>query len=377
MNIFSFRRFWAVTVKEFVQMRRDRMTFAMMVGVPLLQLVLYGFAINYDPKTLPVAVLSADNSPFSRSIVSALENSNYFRLTQTLSSREQGQKMLRDAEVQFVITIPERFGAKLLRGERPVLLVEADATDPGGTSHATYTVSDIVLSALKHDLKGPLADLLPADSPVDVRLHEQYNPEIISQYSIIPGLIGVILTMTLVIITGMAITRERERGTMESLLSTPLRPLEVMLGKIVPYILFGYIQVVLILAASRYMFHVPEYGSLWLILGVSAFFIAANLAVGVTFSSIARNQLQAMQMSIFFFLPSILLSGFMFPFRGMPEWAQWLGEGLPLTHYLRFVRGVLLKGNGIEDSIAFIWPILVFLVAVLFIGLTRYRQRLD
>ena len=374
---FSFGRFWAVVAKEFIQMRRDRVTLAMMLGIPLTQLILFGYAINSDPRHLPTAVLSGDNSVFSRSIVAAMQTSSYFDVVREAVSRTDAQQMLRSGTVQFVLTIPELFGQRIVRGEQPVLLLEVDATDPSASSNAVSAFHEIVRRALQQDLKGPLSPSAPAEVPVDIRIHAQYNPEAISQYNIVPGLMGVILTLTLVIITGLAITRETERGTMESLLSTPVNPLEVMLGKILPYILVGYVQILLIFVAARFLFHIPIRGSLPLVLALSLVFIAANLTVGVTFSSLAKNQLQAMQLSIFFFLPSLLLSGFMFPFRGMPVWAQYIGEVLPLTHYLRFVRGVLLKGNGLAESMQFMWPIVIFWVVVVAIGFKFYRRTLD
>lgn len=374
---FSFGRFWAIVAKEFIQMRRDRVTLVMMLGIPLTQLILFGYAINSDPRHLPTAILSGDNSIFSRSIVSAMQTSSYFGGIREISSRADATMMLRKGEVQFVLTIPELFGRRLIRGERPVLLLEADATDPSAASNALASFNEIIKRALQKDLKGPLSHLAPADYPVNVRIHPQYNPEAISQYNIVPGLMGVILTLTLVIITGLAITRETERGTMESLLSTPVNPLEVMIGKILPYILVGYAQILLIFIAARFLFDIPMLGSLTLVLALSLVFIAANLTVGITFSSVAKNQLQAMQLSVFFFLPSLLLSGFMFPFKGMPLWAQHLGEVLPLTHYLRFVRGVLLKGNGLTESLQHIWPIAIFWVVVVAIGFKFYRRTLD
>ncbi len=374
---FSIRRFWAVVAKEFIQMRRDRITLAMMLGIPLTQLILFGYAINSDPRHLPTAILSGDNSVFSRSIVSAMQTSTYFDVVREIHSRAEAGKMLENGDVQFVLTIPELFGRRLIRGERPVLLLEADATDPSAGSNAVSAFPEIVRRALSRDMKGPLSHLLPVSDPVEIRVHAQYNPEAISQYNIVPGLMGVILTLTLVIITGLAITRETERGTMESLLSTPVNPLEVMLGKILPYILVGYVQIFVIFAAARFLFAIPMLGSLSLVLVLSIVFIAANLTVGVTFSSVAKNQLQAMQLSVFFFLPSLLLSGFMFPFKGMPVWAQHIGHVLPLTHYLRFVRGVLLKGNGLAESMQHIWPIVVFWVVVVIIGFTFSRRTLD
>ena len=374
---FSLSRFWAVVVKEFVQMRRDRLTFGMMIGVPLMQLVLFGFAINSDPKQLPAAVLSADYGPQGRTLLSAIQHSGYFTFVRQVMSEAEAREVLARGEVQFVITIPENFTRDLLRGDRPVMLVEADATDPAATSNAIGSLRTVINTALQHDLKGPVASLAGTDGPVDLRIHAKYNPEAITQYNIVPGLMGVVLTMTMVMITGLAITRERERGTMENLLSMPTRPFEVMMGKIVPYILVGYVQMGLILVASHVLFHVPMLGSLGLLLLVALVFIAANLAMGITFSTVAQNQLQAMQMSFFFFLPSILLSGFMFPFRGMPVWAQTIGEVLPLTHFLRIVRGILLKGNGFDDVIHQLWQIALFAAIALAIGVKRYRQTLD
>src|SRR5215510_14050033 len=323
---FSPSRFWAIVVKEFVQMRRDRLTFGMMVGIPILQLVLFGFAINSDPKHLPAAVLLADHGPQGRSLLYAIRNSSYFEFVREVTSEIEAEQALARGDVLFVVTIPENFSRKLLRGDRPALLVEADATDPAATSNAIGSLRTVLETALQHDLKGPLAYLANGSSPVDLRIHARYNPEAITQYNIVPGLMGVVLTMTMIMITGLAITRERERGTMENLLSMPTRPFEVLIGKIVPYIAVGYVQVGLILLAARYLFHVPMLGDIGLLVVVTLVFIAANLAMGITFSTVAQNQLQAMQLTFFFFLPSILLSGFMFPFRGMPVWAQWLGE---------------------------------------------------
>jgi len=374
---FSVRRFWAMVVKEFIQMRRDRVTFAMMVGIPLMQLILFGFAINSDPKHLPTAVLQADRGPHARTVLQALKNSSYFDFVREVHTEAEGREVLARGEVQFVVNIPENFGRDFLRGDRPAVLVEADATDPAATSNAMGALGSAIDQGLKNDLQGPLAFLSPPPGPVDLRIHALYNPEAITQYNIVPGLMGVVLTMTMVMITGLAITRERERGTMENLLSMPARPFEVLLGKIIPYILVGYIQVGLILAAARFLFQVPIVGSLPLLLAVAFVFITANLAMGITFSTAAQNQLQAVQMAFFFFLPSLLLSGFMFPFRGMPPWAQIIGEVFPLTHFLRIVRGILLKGNGIEDVLTELWQIILFSVVALVIGVKRYRQTLD
>ncbi len=374
---FSPVRFWAMVVKEFIQMRRDRLTFGMMVGIPLLQLTLFGYAINSDPKHLPTAVLLADNGPQGRTLLYAVQNSSYFDFVRQVRTEDEGKNALARGEVQFVVNIPENFTRDFLRGARPAVLVEADATDPAATGNALAALSALLNSALQNDLKGPLAFLSAANGPIDLRVHALYNPEAVTQYNIVPGLMGVVLTMTMVIITGLAITRERERGTMENLLSMPTRPLEVLTGKIIPYILVGYLQVGLILVAARFLFHVPMVGSLPLLLAVALVFIVANLAMGVTFSTVAANQLQAVQMAFFFFLPSLLLSGFMFPFRGMPYWAQMLGEILPLTHFLRMVRGILLKGNGLGEAAAELWQIALFAAVALTVSVKRYRKTLD
>lgn len=377
MDIFSFPRFLAIITKEFIQMRRDRLTFAMVLGIPLIQLVLFGFAINSNPKHLPAAVLINEQSNFSRSLLLAMKNSDYFDFVQQVNSEARAQELIRLGQVHFILQIPEGFSRKLLRGERPQLLILADATDPAATSGALSTIQELMRRAFDRELRGPNEWLRSGPPVADIVVQAAYNPERISQYNIVPGLMGVVLTMTMVMITALAITREHERGTMENLLSTPVRPLEVTLGKIIPYILMGYIQAGLILLAARFLFRVPMFGNIGLLALVMLVFIAANLAVGITFSTIARNQLQAMQMAFFFFLPSILLSGFMFPFRGMPVWAQYLGEVLPLTHFLRIVRGILLKGNGLTEISPEIGPIALFAFFVLAVGLKRFRQTLD
>jgi ABC-2 type transport system permease protein len=377
LHEFNGRRFCAIVAKEFIQMRRDRMTFAMMIGIPMIQLILFGYAINSDPKHLPTAVFSADNSVFARTIVAGLHNSGYFNIVREPKSEADIQKLLAQGTVQFVVHVPVDFSRRLLRGERPDLLLEADATDPAAVGYAIGAINLLATTVLDRDLTGPLAKWRGAPPPFNLVVHQHFNPENITQYNIVPGLMGVMLTMTMIIITSLAITRERERGTMENLLSTPARPGEVMIGKIIPYIMVGYIQVFLILVAAKFLFAVPIVGSVPLLLVLTFFFIAANLAVGITFSTIAKNQLQAVQMAFFFFLPSLLLSGYMFPFRGMPGWAQTIGEILPLTHYLRVVRGILLKGNGLAEIAPDLWPIALFLLVMLAIGIKRYRQTLD
>ncbi|MBA3507697.1 MAG: ABC transporter permease [Betaproteobacteria bacterium] len=374
---FSWSRWLGIVAKEFVQLKRDRLTFGMIVGIPVIQLVLFGFAINSNPKHLPTAALDADRSEFSRAILSALAKSDYFDFTHEVSGERDADRLLATGSVQFVVTIPADFSRGLVRGEVPALLVEADATDPAATGNAIAAINEVVGNALARQLVGPLAPLAASPGAFEVRVHSRYNPEAMTQYNIVPGLMGVILTMTMVLMTGLAITRETERGTMENLLATPATGLEVMTGKIVPYIAIGLIQVTLILLLARLLFDVPMAGNLLVLYGAVLLFIAANLTLGLTFSSLARNQLQAMQMTFFFFLPSLLLSGFMFPFRGMPGWAQTLGEVLPLTHFLRIVRGIMLKGNGVVDVLPDAWPIALFMAVVLIAGLRTFRSTLD
>ncbi|KWA22571.1 ABC transporter permease [Burkholderia territorii] len=374
---FSVARWWSIVLKEFLQLRRDRVTFAMIVGVPIIQLALFGFAINTDPKHLPTAVIVADSSPFARSFVAAMRNSAYFDIVATLPDETAGRHALARGDVQFVLSVPADFSKRLLRGERPSLLVEADATDPVATASAIGALPGLVQPVADKDLTGPLAHLNGRPAAFDVVLHRLYNPEGITQYNVVPGLMGVILTMTMVMMTGLAITRERERGTMENLLATPVRPLEVMTGKIVPYVFIGLIQVSIILAAARYVFDVPFVGGVFAIYLSALLFIAANLTVGITLSSLAQNQLQAMQLAVFYFLPNMLLSGFMFPFAGMPKWAQFVGNLLPLTYFNRLVRGVLLKGNDWADLWPSVWPVAVFTLVVMGIALRFYRRTLD
>jgi ABC-2 type transport system permease protein len=373
----SWSRLWAIVLKEFVQMRRDRITFAMMVGIPVMQLILFGFAINTDPKKLPTVVFDASPSAYTRSLVASLENSGYYDVLTPPASVAEAREAMAVGEVQFIVSIPPDFSRLLVRGEQPVVLLEADASDPAATGNAIAALATLNQSALQHDLKGPLAGLGGAAPPFEIRVQRNYNPEGITQYNIVPGLMGTILTMTMIMMTGMAMTRELERGTLENLLAFPVHPLEVMIGKILPYIMVGYIQVAVILVAAHALFSVPIAGSLPLLLACVLVFLAANLTVGMMFSTLAKSQLQAMQMTFFFFLPSMLLSGFMFPFRGMPHWAQVIGEGLPLTHFLRIVRGIMLKGNGWAETWPNVWPLLVFMAVVMLIGFKRYRKTLD
>jgi len=374
---FSVARMVAVFIKEFQQMMRDRLTFGMAVGIPILQLVLFGYAINTDPKGLPTALVAADTSPIASSIVATLQNTGYFRIVHQGTSEAAAEKLLESGDVQFLVVIPPQFGRQVVRGESPALLVAVDATDPSASGNALAALNAAAGQALQRDLSGPLRRLQQGAPPYQVIVHRRYNPEGLSRYNIVPGLVGTILTMTMVMLTSLAMTRERERGTMENLLATPVLPAEVMAGKILPYVVIGYVQLGVILGAAWLLFEVPLEGSFTLLMSMIGVFIVANLGVGFTFSTLARNQLQAMQMTFFFFLPSILLSGFMFPFRAMPQWAQWIGEVLPLTHFLRIVRGIMLKGNTADLMWGDLWPMLAFMGVAAVVALKRYRQTLD
>lgn len=373
----SWSRVGAVMVKEFIQMRRDRLTFAMIIGIPVLQLVLFGYAINTDPKQLPTAAIVVDNGPISRAVLAGLQLSDYFDILQGSPSEAEARAMLARGEVSFIVTIPTGFERDFVRGDRPQLLVEADATDPTASAGGLAALPDIVSQAVAGETTGSLASLAPGTVPIDVIVHKLYNPEGITAYNIVPGLLGTILTMTTILMTALALTREVERGTIENLMAMPAKPHEIMVGKIVPYIGFGFLQVAVILVAAWLLFAVPMEGPMMVLLSLTLLFIAANVTLGYTFSTVARNQMQAMQMTFFFFLPSILLSGFMFPFRGMPGWAQVIGEFIPLTHFLRIIRGVMLKGSGFGEVAHSVWPLVLFWLAVGAIALIRYRRTLD
>jgi ABC-2 type transport system permease protein len=370
-------RLTAMIVKEALQLRRDRLTFAMMFGMPIMQLLLFGYAINNDPKGLPAAILSADHSTITRSIVAALGNTGYFNFIRAAASEQEANELLQQGVVQFVVTLPSDMTRRLIRHERAQIAVEADATDPATTSNALAAVNQAVAQALGRELTGALSQLNGRDGPIEIVLHRRYNPEGITRYNVVPGLLGIILTMTMVMMTALAVARERERGTMESLLAMPIRPIEVMIGKIVPYILIGSVQVVVILIVAKVLFGVPIVGSLPMLALATLLFITVNLAVGFTFSTVAQNQLQAMQLSFFFLMPSILLSGFAFPFRGMPIWAQMIGEALPATHFLRIVRGLMLKGATPSEVRRELLALLLLLAIVSAIALARYRETLD
>lgn len=371
------RRLHAMVVKEFIELRRDRATLAMIVSIPIMQLILFGFAINTNPRHLPTALLAQDTSQFARSIVATLKATSYFDIVREAKSEADLDYLIKSGRVMFAIQIPPDFGRRLRRGERPAILVIADATDPSAAGNAVAALQGLAGFAFTRDLVGPSSNLKARQEPYDIRIHKRYNPSGETRINIVPGLLGVILTMTMLIFTALAVTRETERGTIEGLLAMPLRPTEIMLGKIIPYVLVGFVQMTIILFTARYLFQVPVEGSLLLLLLLTMLFIGANLAMGYTFSTISRTQLQAVQMSFMFFLPNILLSGFMFPFQGMPQWAQYVGEALPLTHYNRIVRGIMLKQAGIAELGQEAVMLAVFMIAAMALAVVRFRRTLD
>jgi ABC-2 type transport system permease protein len=374
VNGFSLRRFLAVLRKEWIQVRRDPFTLQMIIALPVLQLFLFGYAINADPKHLPTGLLSADHSKYERTLVAAMQNTGYYDI-RSLTSEAEAERGLADGELLFVVNIPPNFDRSVDRGEQPTILLDADATDPSAIGNAAAALASLA-GALDRDLPQAVQSR-PANLPFSFELHARYNPEQLTVLNIVPGLICIVLTISTLFVTTLSITRETERGTMENLLAMPVRPIEVMLAKVVPYIVIGYAQVILIIAIAAAVFGLPVRGSIPLLTLALGLFIASNLALGLTFSTIARNQMQAIQMAQFTLLPSFLLSGFMFPFKGMPVWAQWAGELFPVTHALRIVRGVLLKGNGLAEIAPELWPIIAFTLVIAAIATWCYRETLD
>lgn len=377
MKNFSLYRLWGLIIKEFTQFKRDHSTFAMVITLPIIQLILFGLAINTNPKYLPASLINFDSGPFSRTLIHELENTQYFKFNHYPKSESEADKLMATHQVLFTLNIPSDFSRKLVRGEKPSALLEVDGTDPVSVAYAVSASSTLMSNVFQYDLYGPLESLNPKQNPAQLLMHTKYNPSAITQYNIVPGLLGTVLTLTFVMVASMALTRERERGTMESLLTTPILPVEVIIGKATPFIIVGYIQVIIVIMIATVFFKVPLIGSATLLFIVTLPFILANLFVGIMISTLAKTQLEASQISIFFFLPSMLLSGFAFPFKGMPMWAQWIGNVLPLTHFINIVRGIMLKGIGIAEVWVDLWPILIFLVVILTIALKRYRQTLD
>lgn len=376
-GFFSSRRLWAMLVKETIQMRRDRVTFAMMLGVPLMMLILFGYAINTNPRDLPAALVAPSQGQYTRAIVSALETTGYYNFTHVGVSATEAQSLIARGQVSFVVTIPSDFDRRVARGDHPTILIEADATDPSASSGAISTLGTVAQQALQHEQGTEAQAAQRQASELQVIVHNLYNPEGVTQFNIVPGLLGTILQMTMVMMTAMALTREIERGTMENLLAMPASPFEIMLGKVLPFFAVGAVQMTVILVAAKVLFRVPFVGSLWLLLAGVLIFVMALVLLGYTISTLARTQMQAMQLSFFFFLPSILMSGFMFPYRGMPAWAQVIGELLPLTHFLRLVRAVMLKGAGFAEIRPTLLALLAFVVVFALLALSRFRRTLD
>ncbi len=374
---FSFRRTGAIMQKEFTQLRRERSTFAMIVLLPIIQLLLFGYAVDTNPKNLSTYILCREQSVFARSFVAGLKNSLYFDIRGDVYSDEEGEALLRKGEAQFIVTIPEYFERDLVAGKRPALLVQADGTDPVASSGPAAAMSGILENVLRHDLKGSLKHIVPGKPAVELIQHRMYNPEGLTRYNIVPGLLGIVLTMTGVMMVALALTRERERGTMENLLAMPARPLEVMIGKIVPYIFIGYIQSAIVVTVARILFSVPLLGSLWLLGGILGIFITCNMVMGYALATISRTQIQAMKSTILITLPSLMLSGFIFPFLGMPAWAQAIGQIIPMTYFNRIVRGIMLKGNGVREIWSETWPLLIFLLIGAIIAIKFYRKTID
>lgn len=374
---FSWTRLGGMIIKEFLQLRRDPTTFIMIISVPVIQIILFGYAINTNPKHLPTALLNHDNGTFSRTLIQAFNNTEYFYFRYQPKTEYEANQLLRRHKVLFTLNIPTDFSRQLVKGAHPNVLLQVDGTDPVSVASANTAAANLMHQVFHQDLQGTLSSLAPPQDPAELRVHVQYNPESITQFNVVPGLIGVILTMTLVMVTAVAITKERERGTMENLLVTPLLAIEIIVGKVIPFIMVGYIQVLFTLFFAKLLFNVPIYGSLTLLLILTFPFILANLFVGISISTMAKTQLQATQMGTLFFLPSLLLSGFAFPFFGMPFWAQWIGNCLPLTHFVTITRGIMLKGSTVSEVSNELWPIVLFLIIMLFVAVRRFQKTLD
>jgi ABC-2 type transport system permease protein len=367
------RRVGAMLLKELIQLRRDRVTMMTMISIPLLQLMLFGYAINTTPRDLPTAVLLQESSDIGRSILAALRNTKYFKVTRQLHDEAELDEALASGAVLFAVEIPANFERALRRGDMPALLVAADATDPVATGSAVAALSQIVQTALVNDRWIPAS----GQPPFEIRNHERYNPAASTPLNVVPGLLGTILTLTMLIFTSLSVTREIERGTMESLLAMPITPFEIMIGKIAPYVMVGFVQAGLIVVAGVLMFGVPIVGNVGLLAALTTLFIATNLSFGYTFSTLAQNQLQAIQMSMMFFLPNMMLSGFLFPFLGMPRWAQAIGEWLPLTHFLRIVRAIMLKGAMLSQLQYDTLALAGLMGFAMIVAVTRFRRTLD
>lgn len=374
---FAWHRIKALIKKEFIQLKRDKITLRMIIALPVAQLLLFGYAINTDPRHMPTAIVSRDNTFLTRSITTALENTDYFKITHKISSDAEGQQLLQRGQVLFVVTIPENFTRDVVRGRPPKMLLQADASDPTSISGAVGALNELAETVMTKEFKGALSDLKPAAPAFAITVQKMYNPEGFTRFNIVPGLIGMVLIFTGVMMTALALTRERERGTMENLLAMPVYPLEIMIGKITPFVFIGLFQAMVILLIARLLFNIPIMGSIGLLMSCALLFVICNLALGFLISTAAKNQTQALQMSIFVLLPSLMLTGFMFPFQGMPLWAQNIGRCIPLTYFVRITRGIMLKGAGLAEIFPSLWPLLLIAAVITGLTLKAYKNTLD
>ncbi len=358
----NLRRLGAIVLKELRQLRRDKLTFARIAGIPLLELVLFGYAINMDVRGIEAAVLDQANTAQSREAVAEIASSQVIDIQYHLHDPQQIDQLLRQGKISAALVVPRDFEARLQRQDRPPLQLVVDGSDQSVQASARQLAA--------YPLPG-------WESRQGVEVVNFYNPERLAPLNTVPGLLGVILTMTMVLFTAVALVREREHGNLELLIATPVSPWELTIGKVLPFIGIGLIQVTVILVVGHWLFGVPVRGAILDLYGASLLFIVASLALGVWLSTLASTQFQAMQMAFFTFLPQILLSGFMFPFAGMPRAAQWIAEFMPLTHYLRLSRGIMLRGAGVEELWREILILGVFCIVLLGLAVMRIHKRLD
>ncbi len=372
---FSFTRWIGVVIKEIHELRRDKISISMLILTPIFQLIILGYAVQMDPRQVPTALLNYDNARMSQVFVTAAQNTSYFSMRQMASEEEANNAFVR-GDVIFIVTIPQGFTEKLLRGEKPQILIQGDAIDPMTIGNALSAIVQAAKSMFQHDLPQALRTEEASDN-FELVIHRMFNPEGITQYNTIPGIIGSILSTTLILMTALSITRERENGAIENLLISPLTSLEVIVGKITPFILIGMFQSLLILLSAVFLFDIPLAGNFFLLFTILVVYIFLCLSIGIAISSVAQSQLQALQMSSFYFIPSIMLSGFISPFISMPGWAQAIGSCLPLTYFIRLVKGVMLKGYTAAELMPSLLPLIAIAVIVIGIGLKMYHKTLD
>lgn len=371
-------RLWSLAVKELLQLARDRLTMAMMVMLPIVQLLLFGYAIETDVRHVPTVVYDQDHSARSRDFAQSLAATGFYDLVGDVQGYDEIGRALRSGRAKVALVVPAGFSSDVIRGRTAQLELVVDGSDPQTVASATNTAASLAAarSAEMAVKRASQMGMPPSASGINLTPATWYNPDLRTAVYVVPGIVGVILTMTMVMLTAMAIARERERGTLEQLVVSPVRSWELIVGKIVPYVAIGYVQMTLILGFGQIVFDVPFLGSRGLLYALSLVFIAANLALGLFFSTLAKTQQQAMQMSFFFLLPNILLSGFMFPWEGMPRPAQWLSQALPLTHFLRIIRGITLKGATFDDVYVELFWLSGILVALVTLASLRFTKRI-